>query len=57
MIVNVYAHLVDEMRRKDAYKLPQLDFKARTEPKMLVRIACQGDKSRPTQAASPSSAG
>ena len=36
MIVNVYAHLVEEMRRKEAFAFPPLEFNAKT---MQVNIA------------------
>ncbi|MHB8907295.1 MAG: hypothetical protein ACYDAA_00230 [Syntrophales bacterium] len=51
MIVNVYAHLVDEMRREEAYQLPEMRFKAKTMPRVLARNACQNKNSHSEVAA------
>lgn len=51
MIVNVYAHLVDEMRRKEAFNLPKIDFKANVVPGFVAKNCCQKEISRKGEAA------
>lgn len=46
MIVNVYAHLVEEMRKKEAYKLPKVSFSATSEEPIVAKDCCQNEKGR-----------
>ena len=51
MIVNVYAHLVDEMKSKTAFILPKVNFKAQVMPKLVAKISCQDAEGRSTGSA------
>lgn len=45
MIVNVYAHLVEEMRRKEAFRLPVINFSGQKES-LLTKTVDQNKKGR-----------
>jgi len=46
MVVNLYAHLVEEMRRKEAFPFPPLEFNAKTMQVNIARNHCQDDEGR-----------
>lgn len=48
MIVNVYAHLVDEMKSKKAFNLLKFDFKANVVPKLVAKTTKAARGWRPT---------
>ncbi|MBW6485083.1 MAG: hypothetical protein K0B01_02885 [Syntrophobacterales bacterium] len=45
MIFSAYAHLVEEMRQKTAFQLPELNFANTPDPILLAKIVSQ-DKSK-----------
>lgn len=51
MLVNFYAHLVDEMKSKSAFDLPDFDFTAKDVPDLLVQNVSTNNEGLPVEKA------